>query len=98
MPYKDKDKANEANRKSYHKNKEKNKTINSEKCKKYRLKNLDYLRNKDKKRTERLDISYLRRNLIQQGYTLEQLSSNPEIFKIKSIIIKTQRLCKTLNN
>ena len=41
---------------------------------------------------------YLNSRLRSKGFSLEQIKNNPEILEVQKLIIKTKRLCKTLQN
>jgi hypothetical protein len=57
-----------------------------------------YNRNFGRINIEKLSDGYVRQILIDKGFTKEQLNNNKEIIETQKIIIKTKRLCKTLQN
>jgi hypothetical protein len=80
----------------YQLNKEKiNKT-----CKIYRDENIDYINKRAKKinnqRAGKLMDIYIINQLLKQGFTKDEIKSNSELIEVKRLIIKTKRLCKTL--
>ncbi len=73
----------------------------SEKYKKYRS---DYdkmdinKKKRHKKYIENLNNWYLKEKLKKKGFTIEQINNNPELLEVQKLIIKTKRLCKTLQS
>lgn len=76
----------------------------SEKYKEYRKK---YVKSKvfknnriptQHKYISKLPDSYLKRNLLKRGFSYEQIIINSELIEVQKLIIKTKRLCKTLQN
>lgn len=45
-----------------------------------------------------LNDKYVKKKLLSQGFSHEQIKNNPELIKIKRLIIKTKRLWKTSQN
>jgi hypothetical protein len=78
-------------------------TKNKEKIKKRKQRN--YFDNKEifkmhskinqKKQVKNLDTCYIKSQLMKRGFSKEIINQYPELIKIKQLIIKTKRLCKT---
>lgn len=69
----------------------------------YNKKHREVINEKYKKREKlkREDLAdrYLIKLLIEKnGFSSDQVKENPELIELKKIILKTKRLCKTLNN
>lgn len=52
----------------------------------------------ERKRTESLNDTYIRKNLIKKGWTRKAIRENPDLIEIERTIIKIKRLCKTSQN
>jgi hypothetical protein len=72
----------------------------TEKHKSYQKKyfRLETTKIKQRKETENLSFNYLRDTLRKKGFTLDQIKTNKELTEVQKLIIKTKRLCKTLQN
>jgi hypothetical protein len=94
-----KDCRNEYNRLQYAKNKEKRKVQNIESRKLHSKKYKETSNIRMKKYTKNLTDDYLV-NLIYRGTNLKssEIKQLPELIEIKRLIIKTKRLCKTLQH
>lgn len=75
-----------------------NKPDELRKAKAWREKNSEYVKSKDHKNTELLTDRYMRKHLLKLGYTRQHIRKHPELIETHRIIIKTKRLCKTLEN
>jgi hypothetical protein len=80
------------------KNPEKTKNI----YKSYKNKNKEKIKIKryefNNKSISNLSNNYVIKNLIQRGLSIEQIKENKELIEVQRLIIKTKRLCKTLQN
>ena len=66
--------------------------------KKYKIKNKLKISEYYINQRKYIDINYAKRMLRQSGFTTEQINENPELIEVKRLIVKTKRLCKTLQN
>lgn len=73
---------------------------NTEECNRkrslWRKNNPEKVREEKNKITETLKGSYVKRGLIKQGFPKDQITT--ELIEVQRLIIKTKRLCKTLQN
>ncbi len=53
---------------------------------------------KANKQVELLNNNYITSKLKRKGFKLNEIKDNPEIIEVQRILIKTKRLCKTLQN
>ena len=76
--------------------------VDKEKVKKYKDKNREKINKQTNisyhKAAQNLSTSYLKQAIKQRGFTLEQVNKHPEILETLKVIVKTKRLCKTLQN
>lgn len=52
----------------------------------------------ERKRTESLNDTYVKKNLLKKGWTRKAIRENPDLIEIERTIIKIKRLCKTSPN
>jgi hypothetical protein len=63
-------------------------------CKKWRLKNLEYVKDYNKKRMIEMPDSYIK-DVLSYSFSKEVIESYPELIKINREIIRIKRLCRT---
>ena len=87
-----KEKLSENQKQLYIENKEKMK----EHHRQYREENKEKIKKKDTEKRYNLHTSYVKHRLKQQGFKSEQITE--ELIQLKTITLKTQRLCNQLKN